>query len=260
MKKCLLIISVFFIVLSCKDPVKKESPLTFDKLQIDKKIYASNDSTKPYMNLHMSFTYPITSVNDTILHDMQKVFVLAFAGEDYEGRSPKGAFDGFEADFTDNALELASMIGTDLSLFSECYQKLTTEVIDTTHNVISVKTVNDNYMGGAHGSYTIYYYLIDKHTAKQLKEKEIFSNYSEEKLSELILQSLTEKYGDDLKSMVFEVNEIRPNSNFFFSDKGITYVYNEYEIGPYSSGMIEAVIPYDKVNDLLSKEYKAKAE
>lgn len=260
MKKCLFIISVFFIVLSCKDPVKKEVPLTFDKLHIEKRIYASNDSTQPYMKLNISFTYPKTAVNDTILNDLQNIFVYAFSGDEYKGRSPKGAFDALEADFTADAIEMSQMVGIDLALFSECYLNLNTEVVDTTANTILVKTTNENYGGGAHGSYTVSYYLIDKNTAKLIKEPEIFSNYSEDKVSELIVQALTEKYGDDLKSVVFDINDIRPNGNFYFSDKGLNYLYNEYEIAPYSSGMIEALLPYDTINNLLNTEYKKKAE
>ncbi len=250
MKKIVFLLFVFFGLLSCNNPVKKTTDLTFDKVEIDKKVFALNDSTKPYMKLNLSFTYPITGVNDTILSRIQKIFVEAFAGEEYLGRSPKGAFEALEKEYTEDALNLSSDLDGDLNWFGECYRNVSTDVIDTTKTIITVKTESSNYMGGAHGSYNVLYYLIDRENGNLLKEKDIFENYSEDAVSKLIKEALATKYGDSAKDILFDISDVKPNGNFYFNKDSIIYTYNEYEIAPYSSGTIEVAIPYSKLNNL----------
>ena len=50
--------------------------------------------------------------------------------------------------------------------------------------------------------------------------------------------------------MLFEKN-IRPNGNFTVSDSGVTYIYNQYEIGPYVMGTIKVTVPWNELEDLL---------
>jgi len=256
MKKLLFFSFVFFTILSCKDPVKTTVP-EFDKIEIDKKIFASNDSTKPYMRLNLTLTYPVAYQNDTILSHLQKIFVKAFVGEDYLSKSPKGAFEAYEADFTEDALSLAHDMNDDLGLFGECFQKIKTDVVDTTRNLITVKTEIESYMGGAHGSHTLNYYNIDRSSIIVLTEKDIFSSYSEDKVTALIVGGLKKKYGEQVKDVLFDIDAVRPNGNFRFDQLGLVYVYNEYEIAPYSSGMIIITIPYEKVDPLLKEEYRS---
>lgn len=258
MKKLLFAIFLFFAFLSCKDPVKKSVIPEFDKIELNKKIYALNDSTKPYMSLSLDFTYPVAFQNDTVLAQLQKIFVTAFVGEDYVGRSPKGAFEAYEKDFTDDALNLAQDMSDDLNLYGGCFQNIKTEVQDTTVNTITLKTEISSYMGGAHGSHTITYCNIDRNTIEVLTEKDVFGSYSEKTISALIVEALKEKYGDGVKDVLFDVEAVTPNGNFYFDDKGMVYVYNEYEIAPYSSGMITVTLPYEKVNLMLKEKYRKK--
>ena len=48
-----------------------------------------------------------------------------------------------------------------------------------------------------------------------------------------------------------EQKNIRPNGNFTISDSGVTYIYNQYEIGPYVMGTIKVTVPWDELEDLL---------
>lgn len=257
MKKLLLILFVVFTVLSCKDPVKNSIP-DFDKIEIDKKIFASNDSTKPYMQLALSFTYPSAFQNDTLLLSLQKIFIKSFVGEEFINKSPKGAFEAYEKEFTDEALILAQDMGDDLGLYGECFQNVKTEVVDTINSVIVLRTEISSYMGGAHGSHTLMYSNVDLNKVSVLIEKDIFSDYSEDRLSALIKEGLEAEYGDKVHDVLFDLEAVRPNGNFYFEEDGLVYIYNEYEIAPYSSGMIFVTIPYEKINSLLVDEYKQK--
>ena len=45
--------------------------------------------------------------------------------------------------------------------------------------------------------------------------------------------------------------DIQPNGNFRITEAGITYIYNQYEIGPYVLGAVEVTIPWSELKDLL---------
>lgn len=250
MKKLTFILFVFFALLSCNNPSNKNNALSFDKIEIDKKVFAFNDSTKPYMKLNLSFTYPVTSVNDTVLHRMQKIFVRAFAGEEYLAKSPKGAFDALEKECTEDAQNLYSDLGEDLDWFGDCYQNISTAVLDTTSAIVTVKSEMSSYMGGAHGSHNVYYYVINRTDGALLKEKDVLKDYSEAKQAELIKEALNEKFGTSVMDVLFGLDDVKANGNFHFTTEGMVYTFNEYEIAPYSSGMIEVVIPYAKLSNL----------
>lgn len=257
MKKIIFFSLLCVFISSC---VKTNHPkeLVFENLKIEKKIFASNDSTLPYMLLNLEFTYPTSCINDTILQRVQKEFVINFAGEEYIGRSPIGAFEALDKSLTEESLALANELAKDMPDFSEYYQIIKSEVIDTTKNVITVKTMNENYLGGAHGSHTIKYCNINTQTGNRITDKDLFGGNVETKLPQLILDGLSLKYGTSIKDIIFDLDAIQSNNNFYFSDKGIVYVFNEYEIGPYSEGTIEVLLPTEKIKDIISEQYKEK--
>jgi len=201
------------------------------------------------MKLSLEFTYPSTFSNDTLLVNIQKIFVEAFAGDEYAGRSPKGAFEAYEKDLSDESLALAADLGKDIPDFSEYYQKVKTSVTDTIGSLITIKTENENYMGGAHGSYTVFYRNINILTGTLVKEKDLYNQAGLDKLPEFITEGLREKYGEKINEVLFETTDVQPNGNFYFNDKGVVYVYNEYEIAPYSEGLIEVLIPNEKIKE-----------
>ena len=47
------------------------------------------------------------------------------------------------------------------------------------------------------------------------------------------------------------IKDIEPNGNFLVSEEGITYVYGQYEIGPYSLGIIEVTLAWEELEGLL---------
>lgn len=49
----------------------------------------------------------------------------------------------------------------------------------------------------------------------------------------------------------FTIEDIAPNNNFWLNDEGIHYSYNQYEIAPYSMGVIDVVVPYTELEDII---------
>lgn len=52
-------------------------------------------------------------------------------------------------------------------------------------------------------------------------------------------------YFDDYKGLI--IKNFNQN-DFYLTPKGITFYFQQYDIAPYSTGIVEFVIPYDKIN------------
>ena len=60
--------------------------------------------------------------------------------------------------------------------------------------------------------------------------------------------------GDNIT--LLDPDSVQPSQNFYFNEQGVVFVYNTYEITPHSDGLIQALIPYDKLKDLIADPYK----
>jgi hypothetical protein len=107
------------------------------------------------------------------------------------------------------------------------------------------------YTGGAHAINNITNFVFDLKTGKRLSQEDIFAENYQEALNLQFIEILrdTLKYPDN-DTYDFEV--FMPNGNFTFMPDTLVYTLNPYEIAPYSSGIIEVKIPYQKIRDIIN--------
>ncbi|MDL2214781.1 RsiV family protein [Dysgonomonas sp. OttesenSCG-928-M03] len=262
MRKLTLIVLLTITVLgACKrtKPVVEPSDTSkwaFEELSEKKELFLNNDSTKGGMKLSFEFNYPTRSDNDSVLSQIQSGFILAFAGEEYKTLSPKEAFGRFVKQVEKEGLDMGKMAEDDGPDFSNYLKNITTTVSDTTSMTITAKTYSEDYTGGAHGSHQTTYYNIDIHNGEVLKEKNLFKDDSESALTSFIKEALDDMIKNGKQITILDPESVKPNGNFYFDDKDLVYVFNEYEIAPYSDGLIEVCIPYEKVRTLFVPEYE----
>ncbi len=117
--------------------------------------------------------------------------------------------------------------------------------------VVSLKYDNYEFTGGAHGNETVAYYNFKFKNGKPVLLKNVFSKEEQEAIIKEIKKGLHKKFkikdsmtlkegglwGEFVKSNKF-------NNNFKISEKGLTFIFNQYEIAPYSEGMIEIFVPF----------------
>jgi hypothetical protein len=128
-------------------------------------------------------------------------------------------------------------------------------------NCISLRYDESSYTGGAHGNY------FTQFSHFQLKPFRImwladFLKQPQDttqiiKIAESVFRE-NEKLGayDDLEEAgyFFQKGIFRLNENFHFTKEGIEFLFNIYEIQPYSEGAYILLIPYKKIEHLLNKE------
>lgn len=232
-----------------------ESPRwSFEQLKIEKELFPTQDSTTDKgMDLALEFNYPSHFQNDSILPALQASFVTAFAGEEYKNKTPQQAFEDYEKAVEDDFMKMGSYAIGDGPDISTYFKNIATTVHDTTDITVTARTEVTDYTGGAHGSRNIFYYNIDTRTGKIFSEKEFFKANSQGKLTELLeekVKTTKNQNGDDVT--LLEPEQVVPNGNFYFGDEGVVYVYNQYEIAPYSDGLIEITLPYDEIRTLIN--------
>ncbi len=120
------------------------------------------------------------------------------------------------------------------------------------NNLISITLNCYIYSGGAHGISHISNYLFDIKSGEQIKLEDIL-NSTDPKLIEILKNTLLED-NNLTKDSFFKFDEIVPNQNFAITDKGITFLYNHYEITSYASGTPEAMLSFDEIKPFLKKE------
>ncbi len=129
------------------------------------------------------------------------------------------------------------------------------EIDDTRTEIVQLQTTGWTYTGGAHGNGATYTYIFEKKTGKELKLEDFFSNKKE-------ITAIGESYfrklyglGDnpDLNDagFWFEENVFYLNNNFSIVGESIVFLYNSYEIAPYSGGQTVLEIPIEEIKHLI---------
>lgn len=116
-----------------------------------------------------------------------------------------------------------------------------------------------SYSGGAHGNAWSLFISLDLRNRHRMRLSDIIAG-KEEELAELLEKNMRKTYDiKDEESLqdfgLFELH-IYPNDNFYFDDKGLSFLYNQYEIAPYAAGMIEFTLPWGDLKELLKPDFK----
>lgn len=136
------------------------------------------------------------------------------------------------------------------------YQKDLT-ILHRTKSYIAFDFSFSQYTGGAHGNYGTLYANYSPQKQDTLSLEDIVQA---QKLPSLLQtaeglfrrqeqlgkkQSLDDEY-------FFEDGKFALNNNFVLNEEGILFLYNVYEIKPYSSGITKLHIPYKELEGLLT--------
>ena len=152
-----------------------------------------------------------------------------------------------------------------------------TGAFSKTHD-ITLLTQNKNYVtyfydtheygGGAHGYTTEVGFTFRKSDGKQIQ---LLKNTNSPKLAKLIKEGVRRHFSErpdkpmsdeELLEYLFasEVSALNnlplPGNSPYLSDTGMVFLYTQYEIAPYSSGIITFEIPFKDIEPFMTDEAK----
>lgn len=123
------------------------------------------------------------------------------------------------------------------------------------NNVLALTELDQDYTGGAHGNYGTYGINYDITTGERITLENLSEDASKfrtdilEKIKEMAKtdsykQMLDEGYENNLESVLLA------DGKWYFSNSGLLFFANPYELGCYAAGTIEFSIPYEELSGL----------
>ena len=218
--------------------------------------YYEDQNKKSGPSLYASIVFRYLAGDSTLEHLFSRI---AF-GDQYASLSPRAAVDTYirdmSSEYTIQDQCDPEMSEEDLNqLKSDLQLSTKVDYIDTL--VISVrKDLAQYYAGAVHGNYGTGFYNIDRRTKTLLRESDYFVEDYAAQLTKILqrrlligykvktLEELEEKEG-------ISAADITPNDNCSIGPKGLTYIYNPYEIAPYALGQITIFVPYEDLQPIL---------
>ena len=110
-----------------------------------------------------------------------------------------------------------------------------------------------SFRGGAHGIQTLSHVVFDAQSGEQITEADLFAPGYEAPVTKLLQEAVKASMEEEDPELLQLVNleEVVPNGNFGLFEKGVEWLYQPYEVGPYALGIVSATIPWEDLKPYL---------
>ena len=147
---------------------------------------------------------------------------------------------------------------------SEIYEAFTnTSSVDfeSKHGELFSITVNgsDYYYGAAHPSSYSQSLVFDLSTGEIVNLKELFEANFEKKLAKIAERNFIRENGKDGWDFTPGNGSFPLPDHFLVGEKGLNFMFGQYEIGPYAAGMPTFFVPFEQLREFIpatSRLYK----
>ena len=213
----------------------------------------------PTATIELTFIYPKMGYPDPGIADsVQKIIKTGFFGQGLAPLQADSLLLAFEAEYYQNYHnQNQQWLETGGHSFS--WEKLiNTEVVYNSNYVLCLEFERYAYTGGAHGMSHMAYQVMNLKNGRLLTLQDIFVEGSEDKLSQLLTDQLKESNQINSDSLLtktgYFVDTIIANRNIYVNGSGIGFVYNNYEIAPYSFGATNIFLKYSQISSILKPD------
>jgi hypothetical protein len=257
-----LFLSLFIILIfnSCKKNIVELTENNFSTRH-----FLSKDTTLGSIKIFIETEIPAKFKSKSVLDSIRTVIISSLYGNNYV----KYPNDSLAQKFSEELIN--DYVLTNLPMVEKISNK-NAYSFNFEHELYGFSLLSDKFlfsygisryvcMGGAHGLSTRNFFNFDLNTGKLLTEADIFTENYDESLKELIKTRIVEQSVEDstmipisnLEDTDYWVDTIKPNGNFYITESSINYVFNPYDIAPYSLGETEVILPFDRLKDILKK-------
>ncbi|MCH5342355.1 MAG: DUF3298 and DUF4163 domain-containing protein [Acetatifactor sp.] len=223
-----------------------------------------SETSLPVINVESINVQRYTEDGETLLVEITKDN-MTLSGDGFEkaAETVKKLFYNTEEELSRQADDLVEMamdqyMGT-TDWFTPYGHSTSYEVTRLDANVLSVKVNSYDYEGGAHGYGAEWGTTIDLMNGAELALSQLavdapgFMN----RVLEVVLEDLSQRQEEEELFDAYEsyVEQHIEETSWYLDVTGIVLVYTPYEIGPYSSGNIAVLVPYEEVTEYMKAEY-----
>ncbi len=217
-----------------------------------------SDPKSPTANIELTLLYPNEKYFKPFVADSVKnIIVKSFFGTGIQPDNPDTLMVHFEKEYFDNYIsQNKEWYGKGASFDWEKIKSMS--VVFNSGYMLCLEFLTYAYTGGAHGMTNISYNIINLDDGQMLTFSNVFKEEATDSLSELLTRQLRKNYqipGDvSLKDAGFFVEKVKPNHNIYIDGNGIGFLYNRYEIAPYSQGATHIVLDWPQIRGLLKND------
>ena len=143
------------------------------------------------------------------------------------------------------------------------YDSLSIEKLGEGRSWVTFINKHEIYSGGAHGSFLCFGQTFRKSDGRRIGW-DIFANTTDEGFQKLLKEGLMEywelKKETDLENFLMGTASVYyiplPQCPPLFTEKGVEFVYNQYEIAAYAAGLPSFTVGYDKLEPYMMSTAK----
>ncbi len=217
-----------------------------------------NNTESPTAEIELTLLFPLDKYFQVgIVDSVKQIITNSFFGPEFYNNDQDSMLVYFENEYFKNYKD------QNMEWFSQGksfdWQKtVNMSVIYNSNYLLCTEYLKYAYTGGAHGMTNISYDIINLSDGIKLTYNTIFKEGSKDTLTAILTQKLRKDYKipEDipLKKAGFFVDNIEPNQNIYINGNGIGFLFNSYEIAPYSSGQTNIFLEFDIIAGLLNKD------
>ena len=218
--------------------------------------YYEDQNKKSGPSLYANIVFRYLAGDSTL----ERLFSRIAFGDQYASLSPRAAVDTYirdmSSEYTIQDQYSQEMSQEDLNELKSDL-RLSTKIGYIDSLVISVhKDLAEYYAGAVHGNYGTGFYNIDCRTKTLLRESDYFVEDYAAQLTKILQRRLLISYKVKTLEELEEKEgisavDLTPNDNCSIGPKGLTYIYNPYEIGPYALEQVTIFVPYEDLQPIL---------
>lgn len=250
----------------CNQTSPPQSAPVLDSLVVAQTTHLFNDTAKPSCKVDIRIIYPTQIGDNKQLDELHTRMIRALYGEETSATTFADATDQFIKDLFADYRSMEADYNKALKAFGvemlhsfNHSTQIELNVVYCADNIFSFQVFNSSFTGGAHGNYTYSNYTIDLNTNTPIKQEDLFTEENMAQVNKMIYDKLRTYFGltneEKLEDAgVFNGNEVIGNDNILIDDKGITWLFNPYEIAPYAAGAPTAFISFRELSFFLKEK------
>jgi len=215
----------------------------------------SGENNSPVAEIELTLLYPEEKYFEPrIIDSVKQIITDGFFGTNFKIAIPDSMLVGFEQEYLDNYVK--QNINWHKSGASFNWEKtVSMAVVYNSSYMLCLEYLRYAYTGGSHGMTNISYDIIHLDQGKLLSYSDVFIEEADSSLSVLLTKQLRRDYSIpsdvSLKQAGFFVDRVKPNRNIFVDGNGVGFLYNSYEIAPYSQGATNIYLEFKQIKELV---------
>ena len=216
----------------------------------------TTESNPPVAEIELTLLFPEEKYFEPrIIDSVKQIITNGFFGPDFKSAIPDSMLTDFEQEYFDNYVKQNKNWHENSGASFNWEKTLSMSVIYNSSYMLCLEYLRYAYTGGAHGMTNISYDIIHLDQGKLLTYSDVFIEGADSSLSILLTKQLRKDYSIpeevSLKEAGFFVDQVKPNRNIYVDGNGVGFLFNSYEIAPYSQGATNIYLEFKQIKDLV---------